>query len=54
MPKLPLVKEVYPPVYFYITRHGEIEYKVQGLVQGWCDSPLTEEGIAQTKALAKG
>lgn len=39
---------------FYITRHGQTEYNVQGLAQGWCDSPLTEKGIAQAKALGEG
>lgn len=42
------------PITFYITRHGETEYNVQELAQGWCDSPLTENGKEQAKALAKG
>ncbi|MCI5873605.1 MAG: histidine phosphatase family protein [Clostridiales bacterium] len=54
MPKLPIEKEVFPPVYFYITRHGQTEYNVQELVQGWCDSPLTELGIEQAQALSNG
>lgn len=39
---------------FYVTRHGETQYNVEGLAQGWCDSPLTEKGIAQAKALGQG
>lgn len=41
-------------VTIYLTRHGETEYNVKGLAQGWSDSPLTEEGIAQGKALHDG
>lgn len=37
----------------YITRHGETKHNVEGLLQGWCDSPLTEKGIAGAVVLAK-
>lgn len=30
----------------YLIRHGQTEYNVAGIVQGWCDSPLTAEGKA--------
>ena len=30
----------------YLMRHGKTVANEQGLVQGWSDSPLTEEGIA--------
>ena len=30
-------------------RHGETMFNVQHKIQGWCDSPLTENGIAQAK-----
>ena len=33
-------------VTFYYVRHGQTEYNVEGRMQGWCDSPLTEKGIA--------
>lgn len=36
----------------YMMRHGETLFNTQKRVQGWCDSPLTENGIAQAK-LAK-
>lgn len=41
-------------VTIYLTRHGETEYNVKGLAQGWSDSPLTEEGILQAQALHDG
>lgn len=28
----------------YIMRHGQTLFNVRGKIQGWCDSPLTEEG----------
>ena len=28
----------------YLVRHGETEWNKQGILQGWLDSPLTEEG----------
>lgn len=34
----------------YLMRHGQTEYNLQGLVQGGCDSPLTEFGVAQARA----
>lgn len=42
-----------PLTTFYIVRHGETEWNVKGLIQGHEDSPLTKNGIKQTKALAK-
>ena len=30
----------------YLIRHGQTEYNTAGIVQGWCDSPLTAEGKA--------
>lgn len=30
----------------YLVRHGQTEYNAAGIVQGWCDSPLTAEGKA--------
>ena len=29
----------------YLIRHGETLFNTQKRVQGWCDSPLTENGI---------
>lgn len=31
---------------FYYVRHGQTLFNVLGRLQGWCDSPLTEKGIA--------
>ena len=39
----------------YLIRHGQTEYNAAGIVQGWCDSPLTAEGkagAAQTHRMA--
>lgn len=38
----------------YFTRHGETYFNVLKRTQGWCDSPLTELGIKQAKALGLG
>ena len=35
---------------FYLMRHGQTRFNVQGRIQGMCDSPLTEERIEQAKA----
>ena len=31
----------------YLMRHGQTLFNVRKRIQGWCDSPLTEEGIRQ-------
>lgn len=36
-------------VKYYLVRHGETLFNVQNRLQGQCDSPLTEKGIAQVK-----
>ena len=38
---------------FYVVRHGETQYNVRQLVQGWCDSPLTEKGVHQACAVGQ-
>lgn len=35
----------------YLTRHGQTEWNVEGRMQGWNDSPLTELGIKQAEWL---
>lgn len=42
----------YPPVYFI--RHGETDWNRQGLIQGWIDIPLNENGHRQAQAVARG
>lgn len=55
MPELPLEKKVYDtPINFYLIRHGETEYNVEGIMQGWTDSPLTENGVELAKQLGNG
>ena len=40
-----------PPIYF--VRHGETDWNVQGLIQGWTDTPLNEKGHTQARAVAR-
>jgi len=40
-----------PPIYF--VRHGETDWNVQGLIQGWTDTPLNQKGHTQARAVAK-
>ena len=35
----------------YLVRHGQTLFNDQKRIQGWCDSPLTELGIRQAKAV---
>lgn len=39
---------------FYCVRHGQTIFNVKGMIQGWCDSPLTEKGISDAQAVGKG
>lgn len=41
-------------VKLYFVRHGETQYNVEKRVQGFCDSPLTDNGIAQAKSVGMG
>lgn len=40
-----------PPIYF--VRHGETDWNVQGLIQGWTDVALNKKGHGQASALAQ-
>lgn len=40
-------------VVFSVVRHGQTLFNVLQKVQGWCDSPLTERGIADARILGK-
>ena len=40
-----------PPIYF--VRHGETDWNVQGLIQGWTDIPLNPKGHTQASAVAR-
>lgn len=35
----------------YLVRHGQTMFNCQHRIQGWCDSPLTEVGKSQAKAV---
>jgi probable phosphoglycerate mutase len=37
----------------YLLRHGQTEYNVERRIQGRCDSPLTELGKAQARAMGE-
>lgn len=39
-------------MYIYIVRHGQTLFNFIERVQGWADSPLTERGVRQGKAVA--
>lgn len=39
---------------FYIARHGKTLMNSLDMVQGWCDSPLTDEGVEVAKQLGRG
>ena len=41
-------------VNIYLLRHGETLYNLQGKVQGWNDSPLTEKGKYQARCAGYG
>lgn len=38
---------------FYLMRHGQTLFNQRRKIQGWCDSPLTEKGIAQAQMAAQ-
>lgn len=38
----------------YLVRHGKTLFNTTGQVQGWSDSPLTEQGILQATQAGKG
>ena len=42
------------PVTFYVVRHGQTLFNVMGKVQGWCDTPLTDEGVRAAQSLGRG
>lgn len=37
----------------YIVRHGQTQFNIEKKIQGWCDSPLTVQGITQAKNIGK-
>ena len=39
---------------FYVVRHGQTLFNVMGKVQGWCDTPLTDEGVRAAQSLCRG
>ena len=42
------------PLFIYIVRHGQTQFNVEGHVQGWGDSPLTDLGKYQAKCTGTG
>ena len=47
-------KEAAQPVVIYLVRHGKTWFNTTGQVQGWSDTPLTEEGQHQADAVGIG
>ena len=41
-------------IQIYLIRHGQTRFNQQKIVQGWNDSPLTEQGIYQAKCTGYG
>lgn len=41
-------------VRFFVVRHGQTLFNVMGKVQGWCDTPLTTEGVQGAQSLGRG
>ncbi|KXT76605.1 histidine phosphatase family protein [Streptococcus sp. DD12] len=37
----------------YLMRHGQTLFNLQKRIQGWCDAPLTDLGIAQAQAAGR-
>lgn len=37
----------------YIIRHGRTLFNEKEMIQGWCDSPLTQAGLDQAKVVGK-
>ena len=38
----------------YFIRHGETQYNIEKRMQGFCDSPLTDNGIIQARSVGAG
>jgi probable phosphoglycerate mutase len=49
---VPLPETVPGHLRLYLVRHGRTRYNEQGLMQGWSDSPLTDDGLAEVRAMA--
>ncbi|WP_054950330.1 phosphoglycerate mutase family protein [Numidum massiliense] len=41
-------------VVLYVTRHGKTHFNTVRRVQGWSDTPLTDEGVRVAEQLGKG
>ena len=52
MNKIDRKREIMTETKLFIIRHGETQWNAIGRWQGHCDSPLTEKGIRQAKAVA--
>ena len=37
----------------YLMRHGQTLFNVRRRIQGWCDSPLTKQGIKEIENMAE-
>ena len=43
---------IVPPLTLVLVRHGRTVYNVEHRLQGWSDSPLTDDGLAAVRATA--
>lgn len=46
-------KEIHLKKKLYLVRHGQTLFNKKRLIQGWCDSPLTEKGHLQANAVKR-
>lgn len=53
-PNAPQAEQSTKPVTIYLVRHGKTWFNTTGQVQGWSDTPLTEEGQKQADAVGIG
>ncbi|WP_304757947.1 phosphoglycerate mutase family protein, partial [Dubosiella newyorkensis] len=37
----------------FLVRHGQTLFNQKHKIQGWCDSPLTPKGVAESKAVGQ-
>lgn len=41
------------PAHLCVARHGETDWNIQGILQGWSDVPLNEQGCRQAREMAE-
>ena len=44
------MKKIIPSASFYFIRHGQTDWNLKDLLQGWTDIPLNETGLSQARS----